>query len=467
MESTQTQAPTVAEGRREHQLIAGRYRLASFHRGDEATEVWRALDETTNQVVSLEFLRGSSPDSKERFVAGARRMQSVAQPSVMRVAAIHDDADATFIVFEHLVHIPVPLEWLKPAQAPVAAPLPALPERTESVEATAPVTADLVTPPTAVAATDIASEKPTDRGLSLLRYAIEARELSLIDTSLLTESAFELLGIVQAELKTVRIDTTVFADMLAYRPNVSFVLAPFALVGGAAHRVTTVRPKIAAPKLRVSQPKPVREPRVKAAKQPKPPKPAAAPRAARAPRGPELRVRWGRVLTRGLSLGVLAAILIAMPSEMIANVATMASDLSVTIRDRLAAAIPPPGLQRASFDVPPLSEYGAAFESQAPYPSASPNGTVEWVVALRNTGSVGWYRGIDGAQASLALADGTTAGVQTTAYVGPGQVGWFVVHFPAPATAGTSKVKLLPRIDGRGPLPDLGIFATVTVAPNP
>ena len=59
------------------------------------------------------------------------------------------------------------------------------------------------------------------------------------------------------------------------------------------------------------------------------------------------------------------------------------------------------------------------------------------------------------------------AGVQTTEYVGPGQVGWFVVHFTAPSTAGTSKVKLLPRIDGRGSLPDLGIFATVTVSPNP
>jgi hypothetical protein len=92
---------------------------------------------------------------------------------------------------------------------------------------------------------------------------------------------------------------------------------------------------------------------------------------------------------------------------------------------------------------------------------------VEWVVALRNTGYAGWYRGIDGAQASLALADGTSAGVQTTEYVGPGQVGWFVVRFPAPSEPGVSRIALLPRIDGRGPLPDLGIYATVTVSPNP
>jgi hypothetical protein len=141
--------------------------------------------------------------------------------------------------------------------------------------------------------------------------------------------------------------------------------------------------------------------------------------------------------------------------------------VSSAISEKLAAAQSAPTLARASFDLPPLSAYGATFESQAPYPTVRPNGTVDWVVALRNTGSVGWYRGIDGAQASLALADGTIAGVQTTAYVGPGQIGWFVVRFPAPSQSGVSKVALLPRIDGRGPLPDLGIYAAVTVSPNP
>jgi hypothetical protein len=193
----------------------------------------------------------------------------------------------------------------------------------------------------------------------------------------------------------------------------------------------------------------------------------AVPRAPRISHGLGLRVRWGRVLTRGLSLGLLAAILIALPSELIGTMGNMANDLTVTIREKLATLSSGSGLQRASFEVPPLGAYGAAFEAQAPYPTARPNGTVEWVVALRNTGSAGWYRGIDGAQASLMLADGTTAGVQTTAYVGPGQVGWFVVHFPAPSQPGVSRVVLLPRIDGRGSLPDLGIYAAVTVSPNP
>lgn len=123
----------------------------------------------------------------------------------------------------------------------------------------------------------------------------------------------------------------------------------------------------------------------------------------------------------------------------------------------------PARLAPATFELPPLHAYRATFETQAAYPTVAPNGTVEWVVALRNTGSVGWYRGVAGAQAALALPDGTEAAVQTTPYVAPGQVGWFVVRFRAPAAPGTQTVALYPRIDGRGELPDLGIFTLVTV----
>jgi hypothetical protein len=123
----------------------------------------------------------------------------------------------------------------------------------------------------------------------------------------------------------------------------------------------------------------------------------------------------------------------------------------------------PAKLAPAQFELPPLDAYHATFETQATYPTVQPNATVEWVIALRNTGSVGWYRGVDGAQASLALTDGTVAAVQTTAYVAPGQVGWFIARFRAPAGPGTHAVALFPRIDGRGELPDLGIFTLVTV----
>ena len=85
---------------------------------------------------------------------------------------------------------------------------------------------------------------------------------------------------------------------------------------------------------------------------------------------------------------------------------------------------------------------------------------VEWVAALRSTGSVAWYRGVAAAQAALALTDGTEVAVQSTPYVAPGQVGWFIARFRAPASPGTHSVALFPRIDGRGELPDLGIYNT-------
>jgi hypothetical protein len=122
-----------------------------------------------------------------------------------------------------------------------------------------------------------------------------------------------------------------------------------------------------------------------------------------------------------------------------------------------------PKLVPAQFELPPLDAYRATFQPQASYPSVPANATVEWVVALRNTGSAGWYRGIAGAQAALALTDGTPVAVQTTEYVAPGQVGWFIARFRAPAGPGTHSVALFPRIDGRGELADLGIFALVTV----
>jgi hypothetical protein len=480
VDSTITQAPVA--GPQAGQLIASRYRLASFHRGDNNTEVWRALDESTNQMVSLEFLRDMNPVSKERFLAGARRLASAPEPSVMRVAGIHDDADGTFIVFEHLVHIPAPVEWVKPT---LDAPAPVLKIAEPATIQTSGVSPDAAALPSETAPV---TEASGDHGLSLLLYALRSRELSLIDQPLLQESAIEFLDVVLDELKAVRLDPDLLPDARAFVGSL-ITAGPRGAVA-ALGRIASLRPRIAAPRLQQQrqpkQPKPPKQPKqpklvkerpVAAAKPLKAPK-LKVPRAPRAASGAGLRIRWGRVLTRGLSLGVIAAVLVSLPPGILGNLSGVASNVadvagnvagqvSSTIGEKLASTQSTPGLQRATFELPPLTAYAAAFESQAPYPTAHPNSTVEWVVALRNTGSVGWYRGIDGAQASLALADGTSAAVQSTAYVGPGQVGWFVVHFPAPSQTGATRVPLRPRIDGRGQLPDLGIYVTVTVSPNP
>ncbi|TMG48564.1 MAG: hypothetical protein E6H91_06145 [Chloroflexi bacterium] len=505
----------AAEGHQERQLIAGRYRLASFHRGDERTEVWRALDESLGHVVTLEFLRDREPANRERFVGEARRL-GMQRPTVMRVAGVYDGADGTFIVFEDLVQALAALDAQKPAaevpaalakaSEPPAVALPKVeppkvePPKVElaAVTPAKPILSVAAAPE--VATPDVSSDASSDQGMATLVAALRARKLSLPDTTLLMESVVEIaedvrsfieelhledIRIVAAvrssledlHLEDIRMDEVVAeARALLSRVDLSVLRSAFTHATVAAGGLASIRPEVhvpapprvhlpSPPRIHVPAPRVPRPPRVHTArvKVAAPAKPAVphAPKARRAVRP----VRWGRVLSRGLTLGVLAAVVISMPPELTAKI----EDEVRSTLDQMSRALAPsePGLARASFELPPLSAYGATFESQSPYPTASPNGTVEWVVALRNTGSVGWYRGIDGAQASLALVDGTSAGVQSTPYVGPGQVGWFVVHFPAPPEPGTYRVSFLPRIDGRGALPDLGINATVTVSTNP
>ena len=470
---------TAAAPRQERQLVAGRYRLVSLHRQDDHTEVWRALDEETAKVVTLEFLRSPTQDMREQFFAQARRLQAQVQPTAIRVAAIHEDPDAPFVVFEHLVSVPIAADALQaaktvpeiPQQAIVAQPVveqpsPALVQESPVVE----------TPTVALAA------EPPDHGLAALNAAWRARDFALVDSTILKESALELWEKARAafedlHLEDIRFGTVVAEARALFMRVLPLILAALVWIGGQARALLSRAPRVSAPRVSVPKlPKPAPAPRMKAVKEPKAPKPPKAPKMAapmkepRAASGPRFRlhIRWGRVLFRGLSLSFIALAIMFIPLDLALKVSTeVGSQLYATVQARLAA--PPTTatqLSPAPFDVPPLKAYGAAFESQGPYPSVKPSGQVEWVVALRNTGSAGWYRGIDGAQASLALSDGTSAAVQSTPFVAPGQVGWFVVQFKAPDQPGTYRIKLNPRIDGRGLLPDLGIFATVTVVAN-
>jgi hypothetical protein len=367
----------------------------------------------------------------------------------------------------------------------------------EPVLAAAPPTPILVADTPDAPTSGTTSDSPNDHGLTALIGALRAREFALIDPTVLYESAVEIEDAIRSwfgdlHLEDIRPGGAVAgARALLGRFDLSVLTSAMSRTAAARpHRGT--RPHASASASEATYPSRVRTVRIT----PAVPDRSAMPRVPRAPNRLG-RVRWRRVVTRGLAVGVLAAVLTSLPPEQIANVATevrpvianvanemgpaianianevgpaignVANEVRSAIGETLAAAQPAPTLARASFELPPLGAYGATFESQAPYPTARPNGTVEWVVALRNTGSVGWYRGIHGAQASLALADGTVAAVQTTEYVGPGQVGWFVVRFPARSEPGTYEVALLPRIDGRGQLPDLGIYATVTVSTNP
>ena len=127
-----------------------------------------------------------------------------------------------------------------------------------------------------------------------------------------------------------------------------------------------------------------------------------------------------------------------------------------------------------SFDLGFHSEWAG----QSPDVTLSPGETTTLVVALRNTGYRGWYRGNPGQQANLGTADPLDAqrwdldygwpsasriATTTTAYVGPGQVGWFQFQVRAPSSRGLHVLRARGVIDGTTWLEDAGVYWTITV----
>jgi tRNA A-37 threonylcarbamoyl transferase component Bud32 len=389
-------------------VVAGRYRLAAHIGTGGTSDVWRAYDESRDRAVTVKILRDpTDSDARRHFLAEARRLETLDHPSIVRVLGIHEALGDTLIAFEHVEG--EPLDQIARSGTAVA---------------------------------------PRKVALLLIQIA-DAVE------------AFHSHGFVHLDLKPANV--LIAADG---RPR----LLDFGIAEptGVASRASDVYGLAAiAKELLGPHPTPRVASVLRRGLEPDPARRYGRPRMfvygvalavvvdeelAVIEHGARRAVAFAKARPE-LSFRVAAAALIVAgvllqqthPGSDAANAGTM------------------PALVRPAFDVPPLGAYGATFESQAPYPSASPNSTVEWTLALRNTGSAGWYRGVDGAQASLILDDGTVVAVQSTQYVGPGQIGWFVAHFRAPSEPGPHSIRLRPAINGRGPLPDLGIHAVVTV----
>lgn len=467
-------------------------------------------------------------------------MAAIERPSVMRVAAIHNEATDTFIVFEHLIPLPVVLTGLTAVATDGRSSAPAAPDKDKTVvitpvapQAAAPVapqapapvapatltavvgpkrsatepepTQTLVAAPSIVDLDELPAPVATPLATQIARLpetgqaASRSLTAARSDLSRVTEWRTRLAEEARLLVRDVGMDTfpadarAFIANMRARvsrRLDTSAARALTRRVTAVAARAVSVGAHVMARASQLAGP---------ASKARTPSAHAARVERARPANGASTRVDTAAVAgaaTRigaatlssvaavGMSLAASAAPVVARArgNPVVLAGATAAVFLIVFVvsplDDMLATALrsgpapsataaPSAALAPAPFEVPPLSAYGAAFDSQGAYPTTTPNGTVEWVVALRNTGSAGWYRGIEGAQAALALPDGTGVAVQSTSYVAPGQVGWFVVRFRARAEVGSYTVQLRPRIDGRGPLPDLGIYAVVTVSKNP
>jgi hypothetical protein len=463
-----TPAPAVG-GRQVGQLLADRYRLAVSKGGDEVADVWHALDESTQKVVTLEILRHPANDAaKQRFLAEARRMAAIERPSVMRVATILDEGAETFIVFEHLIPLPVVLTGLTAVARDVR----------PATKAAAETTLTAVAGPSRAVAQDVvATEKAaaTEQAPAIIELKSE-REPSVpqlvaaatdLPETVRDATSSRLLADARGFIRDVVHDAgmdTIVADARSFIADARARAAHRFDMGSVTSIVSRATALTRRGSSRAAQRKSESAPNVGGSR-PEPTLPnIALPNVSALTAGAVAllaRVRGNRIVLGGAALIVLAVVVIASPlDDGIGSALRRGPTPSATVAP-LGALVPAP------FALPPLSAYGATFESQGPYPTTTPNGPVEWVVALRNTGSAGWHRGIEGAQAALMTPDGAGVSVQSTDYVAPGQVGWFVVRFKARAEIGTYTVQLLPRIDGRGLLPELGIFTVVTVAKNP
>jgi len=426
-------------------VVAGRYRLAA-HIGSGATsEVWRAYDESRDRPVTVKILRDANdPDARRHFLAEARRLETLDHPSIVPVLGIHEALGDTLIAFEHVEGEPLD-QIAGPAMAPrkIALLMIQIADAVEAFHSHGFVHLDLKpanvlmgsdgrprlldfgiaepighppevprgTPgyaPPELAAGGAASRASDVYGLAAIAKQLlgphpTARVSSVLRRGL-EEDPAKRYGRPRSFVYGVAIAVLIDEELIA--------------LGRATHRVRAFVADMRS-------------------------------------RGAVRRALAFMKARPELSFRVAAAALIA--AGLLLQQVHPGSDAGT------ANAGVMPTLVRPAFDVPPLSAYGAAFESQGAYPTASPNSTVEWTLALRNTGSAGWYRGVDGAQASLILDDGTVVAVQSTQYVGPGQVGWFVARLRAPSDVGPHSIRLRPVINGRGPLPDLGIYAVVTV----
>ena len=122
-----------------------------------------------------------------------------------------------------------------------------------------------------------------------------------------------------------------------------------------------------------------------------------------------------------------------------------------------------------------ISGAHAALYARSGFPTLCPGSTTTVTIAFLNTGSLGWYGnaalgtwgpepGQDKASAlSVGWPTPNRAAIQTTPYVGPGQVMWFQFSIEAPTTPGTYKLGLRPVLEGQQWLEDPNLTFYVLV----
>jgi hypothetical protein len=133
--------------------------------------------------------------------------------------------------------------------------------------------------------------------------------------------------------------------------------------------------------------------------------------------------------------------------------------------------------------------FHASWSGQSGYMTLCPGDSMTATVAMYNSGSLGWVRGVMGQVAYLGTwspspgqdqpstfgGDGTIGSpntawprynrvaIQPAAYVGPNQIAWFQFGVRAPMTPGSYRFYIRPLIEGAQWMEDYGIYWQITV----
>ena len=158
--------------------------------------------------------------------------------------------------------------------------------------------------------------------------------------------------------------------------------------------------------------------------------------------------------------------------------------LAATCTSSVGPGIPPPASVPSG-----VPGFHAAWYGQSGYMTLCPGDTSTATVAIYNSGSRGWVRGVLGEVAYLGTwnpspgqdqpsdfgGDGThgspstgwprynRVAIQPAQYVGPNQVAWFQFTVRAPTTPGSYGFYIRPLIEGAQWMEDFGIFWQITV----
>lgn len=171
-------------------------------------------------------------------------------------------------------------------------------------------------------------------------------------------------------------------------------------------------------------------------------------------------------------------------SAQAAETTPVSATQSATCTSSVGPGIPPPASVPSG-----IPGYHAAWYGQSGYMTLCPGDTSTAVVAMYNSGSLGWLKAVMGQvallgtwvpipgqdQPSVLGGDGqfgspntgwpryNRPAIQPADYVGPNQIAWFQFAIRAPQTPGTYVLYIRPLIEGTTWMEDYGIYWQITV----